>query len=67
MPLQFKTKRLDRLDAYEQVNREERTGYNKEKQGKPKNKENQHLAKRFLEMTNMEKNIAKSCQYRMKT
>ena len=62
MSLQFKTKRLDRLDAYEQENKEERTGYNKEKQRK-----NQHFAKRFLEMTNMEKKIAKSCQYRMKT
>lgn len=34
MSLQFKTKRLDRLDAYEQENKEERTGYNKEKQRK---------------------------------
>lgn len=32
MSLQFKTKRLDRLDAYEQENKEERTRYNKEKQ-----------------------------------
>ena len=31
MSLQFKTKRLDRLDAYEQENKEEITGYNKEK------------------------------------
>lgn len=39
MPLQFKTKTLDGLDAYEQVNKEWRTGYNKEKEGKTKNKE----------------------------
>ena len=35
MSLQFKTKRLDRLDAYEQENKEERTGYNKENKEKP--------------------------------
>ena len=39
MSLQFKTKRLDRLDAYEQENKEQRTEYNKEKQRKTKNRE----------------------------
>lgn len=46
-------------------NREQNiTKKNKEK---PRTEKNQHFAKNFLEMTNMEKNIAKRCQYRMKT